>query len=1247
MSNKYIYVSIFILLSLFFLYYKQIPELSKESFTGKKIKIKSGLKKKKVVISNINDQVSKNKNDIRELTHIIRDYKKKIIELELSLKLKDEMTETFIDLGKIKDSAKGKIGKGLDNIKNKLPIKVQDPLKNVSYSELSNLTGSELSAGKQNIMNKANELKNKQNNIIRNTISNLFGNTEEEINPISEDIRISPEILNKTNSKTYKQSEELSSSINLAGKKSLTYAEERSYHPNQEESIIFNEEVNEHKKVWDHLDRNRIYHYIDNQDREIYRVYQPGNMLVMKENDEFKILSENRLQLCGNYENRIILDKDIGIHTQTNQEINMENIDKSNTHKGKFNITHNSTKVIHTNKIIIKVGENVVLVDKDSITISGDKVNILGSESISLTTDKLNIDANKTVINSDIDILGKTSQYGDYNLFGKFIHRGNVFSSFITDLLPVDKLQMMNSVMNQVKRDNLNNINKFQKFKGYDIFSEQDIQQSQLHLANHEKEFSEKLKEKLNSIVDLLDLQKYKDDILENSETDSEFQDQSLNSSMMITPGKFNLNVNKSGKEGVIDLLTNITNYTQDEVSSSIDSTISEIDTSEAFEKVQNKTQSKILNNAGLKPKQFLESFIDGPNMTNTLKNKLNSGPSKYLNPTVEEEIILQNKRLKHNVDIGIKNLTRDNLQKWIQNQDDKYLTTIFNSFQNILEALQKYPNVSSISLDSNVVSLGYGSRSMLSCNRDKFNIITDNLHIKNNNFVLDSDNIYQKSLLHNVQSNKYNLSGIDQDIKFKNTTWMNKDIRIKSRKTLFDFQLFNLFGDNLNIENKETYVTSPIIKISNKELNFNNKFTKLCIERLVLFTRSYNGIEKFIDKKPSEEEEKDNIGSYLEINPELLNFTTYGRPGISSGLGSTFKIEPHQVEATSKLFTFSTNSNLESFVDKQNGSNEEQVQLGSTLIIDPSLYKFTTYGENESFVNNSNELTGTSYSITPNDVQLESKSFQFSTNQISSLESFANNDNNEGGVTNITINSNNVNMETTEMNCLLNEKLTLYAGSQVESFIDDKKEAAPEGTLVEITKDKLNLSGPLQEFTGGEASITRFTGAVEILGETSQIGDITIEGESKIEGATKQTGEVNFQGDVKVTGKLTAGSLECPSANLPNITGNITNADLAKQAVKADLATQATNAANANFATNAGMSMSTNPAFMPSDRRLKTNIKFLRYYKDSIPIYSFNYIWDSNNSYIGTIAQELLGTKWKSAVKKEDGFYMVNYNLL
>lgn len=64
------------------------------------------------------------------------------------------------------------------------------------------------------------------------------------------------------------------------------------------------------------------------------------------------------------------------------------------------------------------------------------------------------------------------------------------------------------------------------------------------------------------------------------------------------------------------------------------------------------------------------------------------------------------------------------------------------------------------------------------------------------------------------------------------------------------------------------------------------------------------------------------------------------------------------------------------------------------------------------------------------------------------------------------------------------------------------------------------------------------------------------------------------------------------------------------------------------------------------SDERLKSNIKFVGI-EHGIRMYSWNYKWESK-TYIGVIAQELVGTKFENALCKDaNGYLMVDYSKL
>ena len=64
------------------------------------------------------------------------------------------------------------------------------------------------------------------------------------------------------------------------------------------------------------------------------------------------------------------------------------------------------------------------------------------------------------------------------------------------------------------------------------------------------------------------------------------------------------------------------------------------------------------------------------------------------------------------------------------------------------------------------------------------------------------------------------------------------------------------------------------------------------------------------------------------------------------------------------------------------------------------------------------------------------------------------------------------------------------------------------------------------------------------------------------------------------------------------------------------------------------------------SDRRLKTNIKYITTTESGINLYRFNYVWDNSIEYVGVMAQEILEIM-PSAVEKVNGYYVVYYDML
>jgi hypothetical protein len=65
------------------------------------------------------------------------------------------------------------------------------------------------------------------------------------------------------------------------------------------------------------------------------------------------------------------------------------------------------------------------------------------------------------------------------------------------------------------------------------------------------------------------------------------------------------------------------------------------------------------------------------------------------------------------------------------------------------------------------------------------------------------------------------------------------------------------------------------------------------------------------------------------------------------------------------------------------------------------------------------------------------------------------------------------------------------------------------------------------------------------------------------------------------------------------------------------------------------------------SDERLKDNVKFIGV-KAGVNVYSFTYLADKETTYVGAMAQDLLKSKYASAVSLDDnGYYTVDYGKL
>ena len=94
---------------------------------------------------------------------------------------------------------------------------------------------------------------------------------------------------------------------------------------------------------------------------------------------------------------------------------------------------------------------------------------------------------------------------------------------------------------------------------------------------------------------------------------------------------------------------------------------------------------------------------------------------------------------------------------------------------------------------------------------------------------------------------------------------------------------------------------------------------------------------------------------------------------------------------------------------------------------------------------------------------------------------------------------------------------------------------------------------------------------------------------------------------------------------------------------------TQATRDANASANSGGGGGGNKGLFGFLSDVRLKDDIKLLKEGKDGDPnIYSFKYKWDTDTTWSGVMAQELLNTKHADTVGiTSEGYYMVDYHKL
>ncbi|GAF68431.1 unnamed protein product, partial [marine sediment metagenome] len=152
-------------------------------------------------------------------------------------------------------------------------------------------------------------------------------------------------------------SDNTSEEIKQFGKYSKAYMEEMSL---EEEDLILNEDIDAFRKTWA-KDGVTIYQYRDDKERDVYRIYQKGNLLTMVDSSNFDILSQNRVNINASYKNKIKLDKKTGIDIKSNTSINLDQVNEDNSRRGKISMDEEGIRTFHTDKIVIKVGSNVII----------------------------------------------------------------------------------------------------------------------------------------------------------------------------------------------------------------------------------------------------------------------------------------------------------------------------------------------------------------------------------------------------------------------------------------------------------------------------------------------------------------------------------------------------------------------------------------------------------------------------------------------------------------------------------------------------------------------------------------------------------------------------------------------------------------------------------------------------------------------------------------------------------------------
>jgi hypothetical protein len=126
------------------------------------------------------------------------------------------------------------------------------------------------------------------------------------------------------------------------------------------------------------------------------------------------------------------------------------------------------------------------------------------------------------------------------------------------------------------------------------------------------------------------------------------------------------------------------------------------------------------------------------------------------------------------------------------------------------------------------------------------------------------------------------------------------------------------------------------------------------------------------------------------------------------------------------------------------------------------------------------------------------------------------------------------------------------------------------------------------------------------------------------------------------------------PSGSTAQVSGNLITAQSVNDLVNEINAAGAVCTCNCNYCTcncnyctcNCNYSCTCNCNYS-SDIRLKTDIESMGV-ENGLHVYTWSYVWNKSKRFFGVMAQDLIGTKYESALNKDaSGYYFVDYSQL